>query len=344
MEYTTVSLFALIAAMNKPVPFFLQFFFSQEVVSNDSEEIAIDVMLGTKRVAPFVAPHVPGRVVESEGFRTARFAPPHVKDLRPINPRRALRRIPGEAIGGELTAAEREAAIVSMEMGEQIDNIDRRLELMAIDALQDGIVTVSGDGYDGSVQINFGRDAQLTNALAGAARWGEAGVSPVANLIAWCNLVLRLSGVRVTDIIIGADAYQLLVADAAFEKAVNTQLAGTDAVLARAATLVDGGALVGKLNNLTNIWLYGQRYVDPADNTEKDMFPGHGVVLGSSAPQAQGYLGLGAIPDPVVGYQAGRHVPSSYIENNPARRVIQMTAAPLTVLARPNATGFWLVR
>jgi hypothetical protein len=344
MEYTTVSLFALIAAMNKPVPFFLDTFFGSEVVSPDSEEIAIDVMLGTKRVSPFVAPHVAGRIVESEGFRTARFAPPHVRDLRPINPRRALRRIPGEAIGGELTAAERDSAIVSMDMADQIDMIDRRLELMAIDALLDGIVTVSGEGYDGNIQINFSRDAQLTVALAGAARWGEAGVSPVDNLIDWCNLVLRLGGVRVTDIIIGADAYRFLRNDAQFEKSVNTQLAGTDAALIRAATLTDGGALIGKLNNLTNIWLYGQRYVDPADGLEKDMFPGHGVALGSSAPAAQGYLGLGAIHDPENGYAAGRHIPDSWIEKNPKRRVIQMSSAPLTVLARPNATGFWLVR
>lgn len=346
MEFTTVSLIAIIAAFERPTPFLLETFFPNEIIEQSSDEVAFDVMLATRRVAPFVAPGVPGRIVESEGYRTARFKPPHIRDVRTINPNRSIVRIPGEAIGGnnQLTAEERMAAIVTLEMNDQIDMNVRRLELMASDALQDGIVTVTGDGYDNPVSINYGRNAQLTVALAGAARWGEAGVSPVNSLLDWSKLVLRLGGFGVTDIVLGDSAYRLLAADPIFDKAVNTQLAGTDAALIRAQTVPEGAVLIGKLNSTVAIWLYSQRFVDPADNVEKDIFPEFGVLLGSRVEKAKGYVAFGAIQDPNVGFIAGRQVPTTWTENNPGRRLISMASAPLTVLARPNSTMFALVR
>jgi hypothetical protein len=344
MEYNTVSMIAIIAASERSVPFLLDTFFPNEVTSEDSAEIAFDVMLNTRRVAPFVAPHVPGRIVESEGFRQARFAPPHIRDVRSINPNRALVRVPGEAIGGTLSANERAAANLAMDMADQIDMIDRRLELMASDALQDGIVTVAGEGYDGPVAINFGRDAQLTQILTGAARWGEAGVSPIDGLLDMSNLVLRLGGYGVTDIVIGNGAYRYLRKDPEFKEAVNTQLAGTDASMIRAQTVVEGAVLIGKLNNQISIWLYSQRFIDPADSIEKDVFPDMGVLLGSRVEKARGYLGLGAVQNESLSYTAGRHIPDTWVETNPRRRMIQMATAPLTVLARPNSTAFILVR
>jgi hypothetical protein len=56
--------------------------------------------------------------------------------------------------------------------------INRRLEVMASEALRTGKVTVTGEQYPTTV-VDYGRDAGLTVVLTGANRWGQAGIKPL---------------------------------------------------------------------------------------------------------------------------------------------------------------------
>jgi (p)ppGpp synthase/HD superfamily hydrolase len=154
--------------------------FFPNVVTYETEEVAIDVDVGLRRMAPFVSPLVEGKVVESRKYQTNTFKPAYIKDLRAPDLRKPIRRMIGERIGGEYTAGEREMLNLQFEMADQIDMIHRRLEWMASSALVSGTVTVVGEGYETKV-VNFGRASDLTITLSGSDKWPQSVAAGATN-------------------------------------------------------------------------------------------------------------------------------------------------------------------
>ena len=70
---------------------------------------------------------------------------------------RPLKRSPGEPIGGNMSPADRQRALVALDMQDQLNMLNRRLEVMAGQVLVTGMATISGDKYP-TVVVNFGRD------------------------------------------------------------------------------------------------------------------------------------------------------------------------------------------
>jgi hypothetical protein len=85
--------------------------------------------------------------VASQGFTAHTFQPPYVKDKRVFDTARPLKRAISEQIGGSLTPENRVRRFLAQDLIDQIECVDRCLEVMAAEALRTGAVTVSGDGY-----------------------------------------------------------------------------------------------------------------------------------------------------------------------------------------------------
>ena len=99
--YTTTKLLEVQRKINSLPAFFLTFFPRQ--INFEEDEIAFDkVSTNYKRLAPFVAPNVQGRVLRDRGYTTKTFKPAYVKPKHVVDPRRAIPRMAGEAIGGTL--------------------------------------------------------------------------------------------------------------------------------------------------------------------------------------------------------------------------------------------------
>ena len=127
-------------------------------------------------MSPFVSPLVEGKLVEQRRVQTNQFKPAYIKDKRAPDLRKPVRRAIGEQIGGTLTGAEREAANVELEMTDQLDMLDRRLEWMAAQALINGTVTITGEGFP-TVVVDYGRDATLTVAKTSTGKWTQANIT-----------------------------------------------------------------------------------------------------------------------------------------------------------------------
>ena len=186
--------------------------FFPNMVEADTEEVAIDVQVGVRRLAPFVSPLVEGKLVEQLGQKTNLFKPAYIKDKRAPDLRRPIRRSIGERIGGDISAPEREMINLQYEMEDQVDMIDRRLEWMAASVMTTGMVTVAGEGYDTAV-VDFGRDPRLTVALTGTDRWGQTvnaqgfDTNITGQLTGFLALILRLSGGSAIDIVFTNSAW-----------------------------------------------------------------------------------------------------------------------------------------
>ena len=332
--YSTRALLGILANLKQAPLFFLNTFFPTTSES-ESEVIDFDVLVGSRRIAPFVSPIVQGRIMESQGYTTQTFKPAYLKPKTPVEPGRALKRLAGEAIAGTLSPSEREAAIVAQILAEHLDSIRRRKEVMAVEALRLGQVTVAGDGYPTQV-VDFQRPNGHTKALTTTARWGENDVSPIRNVEAWGSEMLQAGGGVLTDVVFEpVSAWSLFQADPLFKEAVDLRRAEPSAQDVNLGIMPDHVAYRGRMGNV-NLWTYQDWYVNDG-GSEVPLLPNHQVVL-VSRPGLEGIQHHGAILDPAAGFVAVEAFPKAWLENDPARRVVMTQSAPLVVPRRPAAS------
>jgi len=330
--YSTDTLVGVIADLKRAPKWLLDRFFTK-VSQDESEEIHFDVILGKRRIAPFCSPLVAGKVVQSKGREVRSFRPAYVKDKRRFNPSEAFKRSVGEKIGGSLSATQRRDAYLAAELADQIDMLDRRMEVMASEAIRTGMCTVEGEDYPTQV-VDFRRAAALTPAaLAGTARWGQADDNPLKNLKDWKLLVLKESGVAPVDVIMGVDAYEEFSSDTKVEKRLDTRNI-TNASLAGGTIAGEGGTFMGTIDGF-NIFAYGGWYVDPLDGVEKEIFPAGQIAM--TSPLVEGVRAHGAIVDADC-LQALPYFPKMWKENDPGVEWLMLQSSPLTVPSRPDAT------
>lgn len=339
IAYTTAKLVGLVPNLKTSQNFLLDKFFPG-LVEADIEEVLIDVDVGIRRMAPFCSPLVEGKLVEQRRYQTDKFKPAYIKDKRAPDLRKPVRRMIGEKIGGELTGAERELANLQIEMADQVDMVNRRLEWMGASALATGTVTISGPGFPTTV-IDFGRSASLTIALSGSNRWGQtlnaAGRDTNINgqITAWAAAILKASGAASTDIMFTPGAWGKFLSAEGVQGAIfypNQATAGN--VVNPGATVQAGGVYMGRWGQF-NLWLYNDWYVDPADNTEKPMLVDGTIIM--SGPALMGTRAFGMILDPKFAYKPMAYAPKTWILDDPAQRIIMMQSAPLVIPSRVNA-------
>jgi hypothetical protein len=317
--------------------------FFPNIVTADSEFVSIDVDVGKRRMSPFVSPLVEGRLVEQRQYQTNTFKPAYIKDKRAPDLRKPVRRQIGERIGGELTGAERMQANLVFEMADQVDMLNRRLEWMAAQALQFGSVTISGDGYPTQV-VNFNRDPSLTVALTGTAKWdsGNVAATPGNNINDWATQILLLSGSVATDIIFSPTAFNYFKVDPTVRDAIvldTNRFNGGNGMTASVnlgAQVKKGAIYKGNWGDF-RLWIYNDWYVDD-NNVQQRMLPDGGVVLTSA--ELMGTRAFGQILDPDFAYGPLPYAPKSWVEKDPAQRILLMQSSPIVIPSRVNASFY----
>ncbi|MBB4863346.1 hypothetical protein HNP46_002193 [Pseudomonas nitritireducens] len=338
--FSTIDLIQVVPTLKRPQKFLLDKFFPN-IQMSDTEFVAIDVDVGLRRMAPFVSPLVQGKMVEQRRYQTNTYKPAYIKDKRAPDLRKPIMRQIGERIGGGgMTGAEREMANVAFEMSDQIDMLDRRLEWMAASAMLTGKVVVQGEGFPTEV-VDFGRDPQLTVALAGNKQWGVAAnfnaagrdTVPVACIEEWQTLLLQLSGAQATDLVFTTSSWLAFANDEKVFGAVYFPKQSEVGELQIGSTIVRGAAFKGRWGQY-NLWLYNDWYIDD-NGVERPMLPDGSMIM--SGPEMLGTRAFGQILDPAFNYQALPYAPKTWLENDPAQRILLMQSSPLVIPSRVNA-------
>ncbi|MFW6021514.1 MAG: major capsid protein [Guyparkeria sp.] len=333
MDYTSTN-FMIGVLDNLPAPssFLLDTFFPQ-VQTEASEEIHFDVLDRTRRLAPFVSPVVAGKVQASQGHTTKTFKPAYVKPKEAFDMNRPIKRAAGERIGGNMSPSQRAQMIMAGIIADQRDQIIRRLEVMASEALRTGKVTVSGDQYSTQV-VDFGRHTDNTITLTSGSKWGESGVKPLADLNEWALEVLQRSGAKPTEVVMDTDAWTTFSQDDEVKDRLDTRRVN-NAVMSMGGPAGIGGTYMGTIDGF-NIWVYADWYIDPDDGDEKPVMPSNTVILGGQ--RVEGVRAFGAIRDESAGLQAMEMFPKSWVVEDPSVRYVMTQSAPLVVPTRVNHT------
>lgn len=337
--YDTATLIQVVPNLKVASSFLLDRFFPN-IITFDTEEVDIDVDVGLRRMSPFCSPLVEGKLVESRRYQTNRFKPAYIKDKRAPDLRKPVRRQIGERIGGEYSAGERERLNLLFEMEDQLQMLTRRQEWMAAQALQTGRVTIEGEGFPTTV-IDFGRDPELTVALTGSSAWPRAIAAGAENTIPtdciekWQRLLLQKSGVVCTDIVFTGKAWTAFLKDTTLKNtAIILPAQNPSGNIINPGPQISPGAVHKGTWGSYNLWLYNDWFIDPATDKEADMIT-DGMVL-MSGPQMQGTRAYGAILDPEFNYGPMAYAPKSWIEKDPAQRLLLMQSAPIIIPSQVN--------
>lgn len=327
--YTTGVLTGVVNSLKMPPRFLLDRYFPR-VISETSEEIHFDVIKRTRRLAPLVSPLKAGRVVQSEGFTTKTFKPAYLKPKTPFSPARAIVRAPGEPIGGALSPQQRIEALIRQDLFDHRDQIDRRLELMAAEALVNGSITVSGEDYPTTV-VDFDRDGDLT--VTPDTDWDAgSGVNILGDLQEWSGLGLKAEGAALTDVIMPVDVWALFRADTDVQKRLDTKYL-TENAMSLSAPRAEGGDYKGTVDGF-NIIVYSGWYIDD-NGDEQPILPAGKLVM--TSPALEGARQFGAILDH-DSLQAVPYFAKTWVDQDPSVRYLMTQSAPLVVPRRVNAS------
>ncbi|WP_311276164.1 major capsid protein [Methylobacterium sp. WCS2018Hpa-22] len=337
-------------------PAFLLNAFFPTVEVSDSETIMFDHVKGARRIAPFVAPTVAGKVILEAGYETESFRPAYIKDKRVFNPDKQFKRRAGEKIGGSLTPEQRLAGAVAWALSDQLDMWVRRLEVMAAEVLTTGKLVIKGENYPEKV-VDFRRDPALTITLTGLDKWDVEGVDPVDDLEEWSQTVYEKSFIRPTDAVMDMHVWKVVrgklaeidnetglpTAAALMMKArLNTDVRALDEAKVKLGPLVIGGegavlvAIFTSGSGTLRLWAYNDAHVDPETGIEVSNLPAGTVLLLSTG--IEGVRHFGAIKDLKAGLQPRQYFVKSWEEEDPSERYMLGQSAPLLVPYRKNAS------
>lgn len=162
--------------------------------------VEFDFRRGRRKMAPFVAPLIGGKVMERQGFETRFFRAPRIAPARALRLPDLEPRLPGESIYSGRTAADRAAELIAEDAIFCDEAISRREEWMCRQVLLNGSITVTAEnGYQQIINyLEYGiPSANTTNHYIVTNKWDAtpASADPLADLEAARLATIKDSGI-----------------------------------------------------------------------------------------------------------------------------------------------------
>lgn len=340
--FDTATLVAVQRRIKVPFTFFLEKCFPKQINFQTERILFEKVNHDYRRLAPFVAPNVQGKIMSREGSEAVSFKPAYVKPKHIVEPDDAFVRQPGEDLGsGSMSPEQRREAAVASILARHKAMHSMTREWLAAKAIIDGKVTIEGENYP-KVTVDFRRDASLTIVLAGAAKWDQTTATPLTDLTNARAASNTLCGAIIRDVIFGANAWKLFSNHATVTPLLDKNYRGSESDFTK---MIDGfedsveylGSLSGTSGaGLLRMWLYSGKYKDENDVLQSILDTN--TVVGVDFGAVDGHRCFGAIRDGKAGFQALDMFPKNWEDEDPWAEYIMTQSAPLMVPGQPNAT------
>ncbi|WP_288959824.1 major capsid protein [uncultured Sulfitobacter sp.] len=334
--YGTTALLGVIRKVPIESSYWLDNFFGSQI-NFDTEDIMFDKVKSYRRMAPFVSPVVQGRVMKSRGYETVSFRPAYTKPKHIVDPNKMFTRLAGEGLGGTLSPGARWNAAVADNLREEKESIYRLWSWMAAMAIIHGEVTVTGEDYPTQV-VNFGRHGDLTETLAGTARWGEADADPLGDVQNLRKLAFQHSGSPITRLTMGLEAFDRFFDDEDVQKLLKDDIRTSKSELSAIGSTDTPYEYRGVLQGYNGqgrleIFTYNEQYEDADDNTV-DMMSTYDVI--GTGNGLRGTRCFGAIRDRRAGLQPSPLFPKMWDNEDPSVTYTMSQSAPLMVPGNPD--------
>ena len=322
---------AMTAAINQiiPAPRLLQDLIFRNRNSQAADHIDVDVVVGGKKILPFVSPIQGGVVVDKLGRYTRSVIAPRLRPKKPFSAQELLTtRATGSNFyvsgAGDLNKYRQEK--VGRELQDLRNRIDTTIEWMCAQALTGSL------SYDGE-SIAFAVDYQMPDAnkptLLTTARWGESAADILGNLDDWGDIIINSVGMGPTIGILGKTAAKKLRADTTIKDLLDNRRTNLGSTVWRV-----GNNYIGNLNGI-DFYRYGNEYTDLNDEDQNFIADNVCILV---APQARFSIEFAQIIDLDAGANVvGEYFSKSWLEKDPSQLWILAESRPLPVPWQPEA-------
>ena len=294
-------------------------------------------------MAPIVSPLMEGKVVTRAGFTTQTLKPGYIKPKMVTTAADLLKRQPGQVIySGNQTIEDRAQVQLGKDLAELMDQIDRREEWMAAQALDLGklTMTIKSESDDKSVEVDFQMAASHKVTLAGNDLWDNALSDPLAKLAALSQVIRKDSGLSPNVLVLDSTA-----ACPAFLNHAKVQkfmdMRAVDMGEIKPAELPDGLTYIGRLRYpglFVDVYCYDEWYEDETTGVLTPMVPVKKAWLGTTRSANRTQYAVIQDMEAIEGGQAAvSRFPKSWTTKDPGVRWLMVQAAPLPTMKQPDA-------
>jgi hypothetical protein len=305
--------------------------------------IEFDFRRGRRKMAPFVAPLVGGKLMERQGFETRFFRAPRIAPVRALRVPDLEPRMMGETIYSARSPADRAAELLADDAVFCDEAISRREEWMCRNVLVNGKITVTADtGYQLVIDYTESSAGTANNHDVPAVKWDVAsGSDPIGDLETARLNTIKASGIAPNVALFGVNAAKVFIRN----PQVSSLLDNTRYMIANVQPIIQDDAVVrfGRVPGL-ELYSYAEYFEDDA-GTIFPMLPDNFVMLLSTeTPNKIVYGAFTQLEDAkakrFVTYQQDR-IPFVYGDEEGGALFYRLTSLPLPMPA--DILGFRII-
>jgi hypothetical protein len=318
----------------KPTHTFLLSTFFPNFETVVTEKVDVDFKKGKRKMAPFVAPRIGGKVMDRQGFETKTYEVPKIAPERVVSFDDIKYRGMGESLYSAKTPEERARELLGSDIIDLDDYITRREEWMCREVLFGGKVTMIGDGFEQEVDYQFTNKEVLT----GAALWTDPGSKPLEDLKRWRLSVIQKTGKAPNICVFESSVVDAFLKNAEVKEMMDLQRLNVGSI--EPSVKNEAITFVGRIASLgLEIYSYDEWYIDDA-GVEQPMVPEGHIMMGSKGMNKRIYGAVTQIESGNFVTIEGTRIPKSWVDEDNEVRKLRMSSRPLPV---PDDVDSWYV-
>ncbi|MBL4769479.1 MAG: major capsid protein [Rhodobacteraceae bacterium] len=318
-----------------------------ETNTNPTETIAIDSIIGGRKMAPFVTPGAGAALLQGMKAQRSLVTAPNIRAKRPFSSRQLLfNRSPGSPIfvdGGHILSEVQRKIARDLKYGKE--QIDQTLEWMCCQALT-GVLTyniATANGQPGDAfTIDYGRPPENTIVLTSTDTWDTPKATATKSIddlvVQVKEMVSDKVGVPITDCILGKDASDAFRRNEQMrEDQDNRRIVSGELNLVKQFE-ASGALFLGELYGV-RWWRYSRDVEDPFGTTI-NLIEADKAHFVSRSPGADNIIEYGAIDDldaALDGPISTKFFSKSWREKDPSTLMYLWQSRPLPVPRRPES-------
>lgn len=264
--YETHTLLAAVEQLPPVTSFLRDRYFPTNTATDifSTDDVLVEFRDGKKKLAPFVAPRKGGVTMLRNGYTMERYTPPRIAPKRPLTLDDLKKRGFGEALLSKLTPEQRQRTIMLKDAQEMDEAITRREEAMAAEVMQTNGCIMKHIADDVEIadekEIRFYSGGSNPAKYTPTGNWDTGYTGIIKDLAAMARL-LTSRGLGATDLVVGADAADAILANTEIQKLLDIK--NYNAGRIDPATLPNGVSHIATLNvkgRLIDVLCYEETY------------------------------------------------------------------------------------
>lgn len=310
-------------------------FFSNEK-THKLKTFDIEIKQGNRQACKFTSRKHKHQQITLRGYTVKGYEPPYIKLEGDIVPDELIEdkgfgNAPGTIPSPVAVMAEKVAAYHTTFS----DMIDRRIELMCIEALTKFQVTVEGAGYTSDDLVEFPNLATHDITLTGTDLWDDAGSDKLAFLEDTCDKLIRKdAGLYDERIIIMGDlAWREWFNDTTLQSILNNRRIEYSTIKPELRR-PDGLKMMQAIQGLGIIYTYDEWVTDPDSGTDTEVWDSKTILMASQSAKTTLHYGA-VIKLDLTSYDVKKYAGMKLSDDN-ERYTTYVESAPLPVPTEIN--------